>query len=542
MRLNSDDRRLSGAQIEGFRQALHDAFERESFVDFLCIQLDKSIDDLAAKDTYPHELRNVIKHLDEQGESAELLQGARLWRPKNLALAMFAQQFGLMPAPSLTDVFESAIRPLDPELDVRPWCARLMALIPRICRIDFPSGISSKLGTGFLVGVSTVMTSFHVMQEVLTRKIDPSRVSLRFDYQVLEDGRTFSDGVIYHLPRENWWLDYSEFSPLDGRAQSGTRLADADHLDYILLHVERHPGLDPIGATANKQPRPEQRGWIDLSSAPPVPVAGTELFILHHPAGQRLKMTLNTTSVQSVNSNCTRMLHTTNTAHGTSGAPCFTYNWEPIALHQSGDPATDQHHPAEFNQSIPLATIWKRLAQRDMLRYLGNSQQSVQIQSVAPAQALVPGPLPAHSPRLVDGDLPASTCQTRPEPAEREEESRSIEHARTCLTNAQHALQEAMALFPPAQTYILPEKCDRAIRALATMAQDIATLQTALNGAPALALIAKEHIGDIYHQLNIMLDQIEHYLLPALYQRFPGNFTRLQAALLTVERYISRKE
>lgn len=654
MRLNSDGHRLSGAQIDKFRAALHDAFDRESFVDFLSIQLDKSIDDLTARDTYLHELRNIIRHLDEQDESAELLQGARLWRPRNVALALFAQHFGLMPAPSLTDVFESKIRPLDPELDVMPWCTKLMALAPRVCRIDFPLGISSKLGTGFLVGVHTVMTSFHVMREVFDRKVDPGRVSLRFDYQVLEDGRTFSDGIIYHLPQENWCLDSSPCSPLDGHVQPGNSLPDEHHLDYILLQVEGKPGLEPIGGKVNKQPRPEKRGWVDLSSLPPVPVAGTELFILHHPDGQRLKITLNTTSVQSVNDNCTRILHQTNTANGTSGAPCFTYTWQAIALHQAGDPAAEKHQPAAYNQSIPLATIWKRLAQRDMLRHLGDGQSGMQSHS-APSidplpraaileQALIPqapqedNSSPIYSPEAGKGETPAvpasqsaendplpraaiseqtlilqtlqedssspvhrpeleeeepsatPTSQSAATPAESDplprvaileqalipqtlqEDSSSSAHnaevgeretpatpasqttatpaesegeafsAEQNLKSALDALQEAMALFPSAQTYILPEKFDRARRALETMAQQIAMLKAALDGTPALALTVHEHIGDMHHQLNIVLDQIENYLLPAFYQRSRGNFTRLQAALHKVAWYFSGKE
>jgi hypothetical protein len=593
MRLNSSGRRLSGAQIESFRSALHDAFDRDSFVDFLCIQLDKNIDDLTAKDTYPYELRNVIKRLDEQGQSAALLQGACLWRPTNAALAMFAQQFGLMPTPAITEVFESKVRLLDPDLDVSPWCARLAALAPKICLIDIPSGISSTLGTGFLVGVDTVMTSFHVMRDVLTQKVDPTRVSLRFDYKLLEDGRTFSEGATYHLARETWCLDYSEFSPLDGKVHPGNALPAADHLDYILLHVEGRPGSDPIGGIANKHPQPEKRGWIDLSSPPQMPAVGMELFILHHPDGKRLKMTLNTTSVQAVNSNGTRLLHQTNTANGTSGAPCFTYTWEPIALHQTGDPAADSHHPAALNQSIPLATIWQRLARQDMLRYLGDSQPEVSTPASAPRAheqaAGPPGPpealeqarAPAHPldepsspesiptdaenlPLLSDSNPPAQRHVSRgPQSGETHEKRGELnadwheappapdmapdgpltpEQASVYLKQTQHDLLEAMALFPNPQAYILPAKFDRAIRLLEHITQNIDVLKRALDGAPALALTVKEHIGDMQHQFNIIFDQIEHYLKPAFYQRFPGNFTQLQSALNKVERYFSREE
>ena len=110
MRLNSNDSPLNGAQIEAFRHALHSAFyNRESLEEFLLIQLDWHFGDLTAKDNFKRELFYLVKNVDEEGKSAELLHGACLWRPTNVALAMFSQQFGLLPAPSANDVFQASL-------------------------------------------------------------------------------------------------------------------------------------------------------------------------------------------------------------------------------------------------------------------------------------------------------------------------------------------------------------------------------------------------------------------------------------------------
>lgn len=561
MRLNRDDRPLEGVQLQSLRNALRDAFfQRERFAEFLHIQLNKRLGDIAPDSDYLQQILSVVDKADEEGWSAELLQGACLWRPHNAVLAMFAQQFGLMPTTSITEVFESKVRPLHPDLDVIPWCNRLAALAPKICLIDFPSGNASKLGTGFLVGVSTVMTCFHVMDDVFAHRVDPTRVSLRFDYKVLEDGRTLADAVTYHLARETWCLDSSEYSPLDGQIHPDNQLPDEDHLDYILLHVEGKPGLDPIGGPANKDPRPELRGWIDLSSPPHIPAAGTELFILHHPDGQRLKMTLNTTSVHAVNSNGTRLLHTTNTARGTSGAPCFNHNWELIALHQTGDPAADRHHSAEINQSIPLAPIRERLARRGMLCYLGEGPQESQAHvSSSPAmeQATDSLPLPgtpedvlacppdepaASGIEATDTNTSPSPPDTLPAPTGAPHELFSLAHVRQHLQRTQRSLADAIALLPTTQTYILPANFSKAIRLLETIAHDIKALKTALDRTPALALAVSAHIGDMHHQFHIIFDQIEYHLIPCFYRRVPGNFTQLQSALHKVERYFSREE
>ena len=57
-----------------------------------------------------------------------------------------------------------------------------------------------------------------------------------------------------------------------------------------------------------------------------------------------------------------RVVYTTNTLPGSSGAPVFTLGWELVALHHFGE--------ATGNRGIPLAAIWTQLEAKGTLSQL----------------------------------------------------------------------------------------------------------------------------------------------------------------------------
>lgn len=379
MRLNRNNQPLKGEQIDAFRQALHNAFfTRDSFKEFLLIQLDRNFEDLTPSADFPTEILNVIRKADEQDWSANLLHGACLWRRQNAALHAFAQKFGLTLFPA-TDTplsaeafFESKVRPLQNDLDPAQWRASLATLEGQVCLIEFPFRGKVRQGTGFLLGPDIVMTNFHVVQEVIRGYIPPERVSFRFDYKMLEDGRTVNDGVTYGLygvSAEDWLIDYAEYSPLDSQTDTEDAVPDPEHLDYALLRIAGKAGIERIGGEANKDPQAPARGYIAIPMPTPDIFSGMELFILHHPDGKRLKLAPDTDSVLTLNANQTRIRYRTNTACGSSGAPCFSIGWELVALHHAGDPTSD---PPRYNQGIPFFTILRLLEQRGKRRFLGS--------------------------------------------------------------------------------------------------------------------------------------------------------------------------
>lgn len=112
-------------------------------------------------------------------------------------------------------------------------------------------------------------------------------------------------------------------------------------LDYILLRVNGAPGQDFVGNI--------QRGWLQ-----PLKhsfLEGEPLFIIQHPNGGPLAFAFD--RVKGCEE--ARVTYWTNTEHGSSGSPCFTFAWDLVALHQRvTHPKTDPDRP---NMGIPFSRI-----------------------------------------------------------------------------------------------------------------------------------------------------------------------------------------
>lgn len=80
-----------------------------------------------------------------------------------------------------------------------------------------------------------------------------------------------------------------------------------------------------------------------------------------------MKLALDTQAILS-GGDATRIRYATNTEPGSSGAPCFTMDWELVALHHYGDPAWLQ---PKFNQGVPIGLIRRRIVERGFSDHLG---------------------------------------------------------------------------------------------------------------------------------------------------------------------------
>ena len=85
---------------------------------------------------------------------------------------------------------------------------------------------------------------------------------------------------------------------------------------------------------------------------------------MQHPRGEPLKLALDDDGVLSLNENETRLRYETNTDKGSSGSPCFTFKWDLVALHHSGDPDFDPAHKPTYNEGIPMTAITKLIKER----------------------------------------------------------------------------------------------------------------------------------------------------------------------------------
>jgi Trypsin-like peptidase domain len=205
--------------------------------------------------------------------------------------------------------------------------------------------------------------------------VTPDKVALRFDYKALEDGVSVRSGTVYELAPgavgapDSWLIDSSRYSKVD--TEGGPGDPSAEHMDYALLRVKGKPGADPVGGPQPELEKPVPRGWIEIPAREHDFEKFKSVFILQHPDDRPLKFAMDTNSVLGLNGNATRVRYATNTAPGSSGAPCFDGDWNLIALHHAGDPKYGHLFKAEYNQGIPLKPILALLTEHKVRDLLG---------------------------------------------------------------------------------------------------------------------------------------------------------------------------
>jgi hypothetical protein len=173
-------------------------------------------------------------------------------------------------------------------------------------------------------------------------------IRCRFDYVKLADG-SLQPGQLVGLHADGC-LTHSSYSTAEASAKPDDPLPTPAELDYALLRLDTSVG--------EQQVEGKKRGWIGLPTQPfPLP-ENAPLLIMQHPEGQPMKLALDTQSVIARNSNGTRVRYHTNTERGSSGSPCFTMDWDIVALHHYGDPAWQR---PLFNQGVPIELIRNRI-------------------------------------------------------------------------------------------------------------------------------------------------------------------------------------
>jgi hypothetical protein len=159
------------------------------------------------------------------------------------------------------------------------------------------------------------------------------KVDLRFDYKRLGNG-TVDSGIVYKLAKD-WLVDYSP----------------SGELGFALLRLEQPAGAQTIKGV--------MRGWLKPPSIPHDFISGDDLYIVQFPrleAGsetESLKIVLATKAIQGLGPKSDRVIYRAATAGGAGGAPCFSSNWELVAMHRGQSP----QGKGVFKDGIPLAAI-----------------------------------------------------------------------------------------------------------------------------------------------------------------------------------------
>ncbi len=333
---------MTRAQINNFQNALLDAFRsRDALKQMIFFGMGENLDNLVGNGGLRSIAFEVIQWSQEQGRDAELLKAAVDANKGNPRLKAFAAEMGpgaFQAVVALDERAEAFVRDqvgLNGFLDVN-WLQKAISACRPVCRVETPA----QFGTGFLLDANIVITNYHVMKEVIADPTKAAAVELRFDFARKADG-SVDKGTVHKLAND-WLITSSPYSA-----------TDPAQLDYALLRVADRAGEDVLGN--------QTRAWL----TPQVHTfhAGEDLFIVQHPSlgsqeTEPLKMVLATKAVTGTWDNGARVLYLTNTQHGSSGSPCFTNNWELVALHHSSyiDP---QHpnDPPKQNEGIPFSVI-----------------------------------------------------------------------------------------------------------------------------------------------------------------------------------------
>jgi V8-like Glu-specific endopeptidase len=358
--------RLKGPQLLRLRNLLRAAFTSQAEFDELLLVLDKRLSDFASgQATYPAAVLQTL----------EVANGRLWWRDllreacnsvKDPALLAFANEVGLAADIVAADgqrelrgnALETKIRDSGSTFDVLTWRTKLAEIEGRVCRIEFPE--LQARGTGFLVAPDLVLTNYHVIQDVHKGVAIPGAVVARFDYKVLRDGVTVGAGTTYPL-HNDWLVDHSQYSGSDFETQPAAD-APPDKLDYALLRLAQRAGDQMLEGVPRK--------WIALPSVQHDFIQSPALYIVQHPEGKPMQVALDTQSV--IKATPTRVRYTTSTEPGSSGSPCFSADWDWVALHHSGDPKYYQEgKKPEYNQGIPTSAIANLLRDRSKLAALG---------------------------------------------------------------------------------------------------------------------------------------------------------------------------
>jgi hypothetical protein len=243
---------------------------------------------------------------------------------------------------------EQATVPGDPFLDTTRLATWLLRVERQVCLIR----CGNSRGTGFLVAPDLVLTCYHVVESHLKGAVSVAGVQVRFDYRRPATGEApeYNEGWLSLDP--GWTIPHAPYSQADLTLQGDPAPGE---LDFALLKLAKEE---------------RERGWIDLSTSPPLPEPSSFAAIVQHPASgpeaypplQPLKIAAATPGYEGVEGNGTRLVYRVSTLHGSSGSPVFDRQLRAFGLHHNrGQMAEGAVDLARNNRGVPLGRIREAL-------------------------------------------------------------------------------------------------------------------------------------------------------------------------------------
>ncbi len=377
--------RIEGPEWATLSAAIENAFNPATLQQVLKFKLNENIYSYDEGKGYNQTRYKLIEAYNGRHQIDKLVAALLEHVPDNGDLLNIAWRHQILKRPASSNgshgpADDSLERMLDPQrgfTDAGAMLQRLGQVVNCVCQITVPVPKGIEYGTGFLIGDSTVLTNWHVVEHVN----NDNRKSVRFlfDYRTGPDGKEIAASMASKLLDHdtNWLIDHSTYHADDARpasmeiALAATR--PSDHLDYAVLRLADAPGSKPVGAKSVNGGQP--RGFLSLQEAATDPadfeMAKAALFIFQHPFenGKSLPLQVdwNKPAILGVNANETRVLYDVNTLGGSSGSPCFNAKLELIALHHAGGKDWPAANMYRFNQGIPIRKIIALLQQSGKL-------------------------------------------------------------------------------------------------------------------------------------------------------------------------------
>lgn len=226
-----------------------------------------------------------------------------------------------------------------PTLPLLELNAFLETVKAQVCLVVARKGNDVARGTGFLVAPDLILTCRHVLKQFQPGDDvvkNGSRIEVYFDFfygePVNDVGLTLPGAQKVGLAAE-WHIASADLIDPDGviGALSDEVLARMlTALDFVLLRLDKKVGLQPINRSGGRR-----RKWIQF--APNAVPQGLQpehwIIIPQHPNGFPLKIDLG--RYREIDPSETRIRYNTNTAPGTSGAPCFNHQFQLVGLHNA---------------------------------------------------------------------------------------------------------------------------------------------------------------------------------------------------------------
>jgi Trypsin-like peptidase domain/Effector-associated domain 1 len=344
-----DLEQLNGPQSKILRQVILSAFVDETSADmFLASELEKQpLAVIAGGANFEQRIFNLIRVSQAEGWTGDLIAALQADRPRNVLVRNLPDALRLAvtdapPRPSSSGQNLEKIVSNGGFADLRIWAEKMVAIGQALCRIEFPTAHGTGYGTGFLVSSDFVLTNYHVIENHIQAKLDPATISCRFDYA--RDTKGLDEGRLVGLAAGSSWI--VAHSPYDPADISGVGSATAGHLDFALLRLSEAAAEQDVGGGG-------RRGTVAVRRQAPVPADKAPVFIVQHPKGTPMALSIGI--VQGVSGNGARIRYDADTLNGSSGSCVFDQRLDLVALHHSGDPSASLR--AQYNEGIPMRGI-----------------------------------------------------------------------------------------------------------------------------------------------------------------------------------------